>query len=193
MNFTRVAIAAPLAVAALLALAVPASAHTGLASSSPAEGASLTAAPTEIKLTFDEPVGAEAGAVSVTGDDGRVWTVGKPTVKDKDVTVPVQPSGPAGRYTITYKVSSDDGDAVTGKVAFTLTAAAAPTTTSAAAPSTTPTSAPQTSAAPAPQAAANEDGGGVPVWVWIVLAVVVVATAVAVVARRSRGKETKSD
>ena len=44
------------ALTGLVVLAGPAAAHTDLESSSPAEGASLTSAPSEVKLTFEEPV-----------------------------------------------------------------------------------------------------------------------------------------
>jgi len=183
MKIARLSGAFLLALSGVLLLAGPASAHTELKSSSPAEGASLAAPPRKIELTFEEPVTLQPDPISVTGPDGAKWTVGTPAVVDAVVTAPVTPSGPAGAYTLTYKVVSDDGDKVTAAVHFTLTA---PVSSSSAAP--TPTSAAAASATPTPTpAAAGEIDSGVPAWVWIVAAVaVVVAAAVAALRLRRR-------
>ena len=183
MKIARLFGAFLLALSGVLLLAGPASAHTELKSSSPAEGASLAAPPRKIELTFEEPVTLQPDPISVTGPDGAKWTVGTPAVVDAVVTAPVTPSGPAGAYTLTYKVVSDDGDKVTAAVHFTLTA---PVSSSSAAP--TPTSAAAASATPTPTpAAAGEIDSGVPAWVWIVAAVaVVVAAAVAALRLRRR-------
>ncbi|MFB9691346.1 copper resistance CopC family protein [Amycolatopsis plumensis] len=193
MKFRHVAAAMLVAVTALLATAAPASAHAGLKSSNPAEGASLATAPSKIELTFGEAV--KPDTITVTGADGTKWETGAPTVTDAVVTVPVTPAGPAGKYVIAYKVTSEDGDPVSGTVNFTLTAAVAPSTTaapttssSAAAPSST---APPTSATPTPQAQ-SDSGGGLPAWVWILIAVVVVAVLAGVILARRRGPSTPS-
>jgi methionine-rich copper-binding protein CopC len=52
MKIARLFAAVLLALAGLLAFAGPASAHAALKSSSPAEGASLAAAPQKVELTF---------------------------------------------------------------------------------------------------------------------------------------------
>jgi hypothetical protein len=93
------------------------------------------------------------------------------------VTAPVQAVGPAGQYTITYRVLSSDGDAVNGTVAFTLTAPATTTTTPSPTTTTAPTS--STQANPAP----GEDGG-IPAWVWIVVVIAALLAAGALVGRR---------
>ncbi|MGW4061510.1 copper resistance CopC family protein [Amycolatopsis sp. NPDC004747] len=177
MKLARLFGALLLALSGVLLVAGPASAHTELESSSPAEGASLAAPPRKIELTFEEPVTLQPDPISVTGPDGAKWSVGTPTVVDAVISAPVTASGPAGAYTLTYKVVSDDGDKVTAAVHFTLTApvtsSSAAATSSAAAPVTpTPTPAP-----------AGDLGSGVPAWVWILVAVVVVPAA-AVVALR---------
>jgi methionine-rich copper-binding protein CopC len=160
---------------AMLAIAGPAFAHAELNSSDPAKDASLSAAPQQIKLTFSEAVDVPAGAITVAGADGSQWTVGQAVRTDAVITVPVTPAGPAGQYTISYKVISDDGDAVTGKIPFTLTAAV-PTSTQ---PATT------TAQQATPTAQETQSTGGVPVWIWIVGAVILVAVGV-VVAMRTR-------
>lgn len=177
MKLARLFGALLLALSGVLLVAGPASAHTELESSSPAEGASLAAPPRKIELTFEEPVTLQPDPISVTGPDGAKWSVGIPTVVDAVISAPVTPSGPAGAYTLTYKVVSDDGDKVTAAVHFTLTApvtsSSAAATSSAAAPVTpTPTPTP-----------VGDLGSGVPAWVWILVAVVVVPAA-AVVALR---------
>jgi methionine-rich copper-binding protein CopC len=165
-----------LATTIVLTVAAPASAHTSLKSSDPAQGASLATPPQQVKLTFSEAVDVPPDAIAVTGPDGAKWTVGTVTVTDAVVTAPVTPTGPAGTYTLAFKVISDDGDAVTGKIAFSLTAAASPSTSTT--PSSTSSSPPPSSPAPssavaAPAPAAQRDtSSGVPVWVWIVGAVV---------------------
>lgn len=179
MNYRRIAAALLLTVVALGSTALPASAHTELKGSNPAKGAALPAPPQQVELTFTEAVTAPADAITVTGPDGAKWTVGQVTVAGPVVTAPVQATGPAGAYTITWKAISDDGDPVTGTIDFILAAAPATTTTP---PTTTTTSAALTSAVPAAQPA---ESGGMPGWVWIVVAaLVLVGIGVGVAVRR---------
>lgn len=182
MDLRRIGAALLLTGMALVAVATPASAHTSLESSNPKEGESVAAAPAEIQLTFGEAVTVGADPIQVTGPDGANWAVGAVKLADAVVSAPVQASGPAGAYTVNYKVISDDGDPVTGAVHFTLTAAASPA--GSAAPST---SAATPAASPSPSAAAGTStgGGGFPLWGWIIVVVVVVALIV-LLALRSR-------
>lgn len=80
--------------------ATPAFAHTKLESSDPAEGASLSAAPTQVRLTFAEAVTLPEAPIDVTGPDGSSWTVGAATIAGPAVTAPVEATGPAGRYAV---------------------------------------------------------------------------------------------
>ncbi|RSM77669.1 copper resistance protein CopC [Kibdelosporangium aridum] len=200
--FRRLSAALLLSATALQVTAAPALAHTSLKSSNPAKNASVATPPTQIQLTFSEPVQVEPGAISVAGPSGAQWTVGQATVANEVVTAPVTPVGPAGQYTINYRVISADGDPVSGKVPFTLTAAvAAPTTTTPTTttppPTTTSTTAPGqngsavTTATPTPAAQENEDSGGIPVWVWIVGAVVIVGLGVFAGLRFGKGNAEK--
>jgi methionine-rich copper-binding protein CopC len=125
MTLARTLLVTILAALGVLAATSPAWAHTTLTSSSPAQGATLATAPAQIKLTFAEPVTLPAAPISITGPDGMKWSVGTPSVAGPVVSAPVTPRGPAGRYTLAYKVTADDGDAITGTVAFTLAAPAA--------------------------------------------------------------------
>lgn len=176
----------PMTLLALFAAVPMASAHTTLTASDPAEGASVAAPPSQITLTFNEPVKPEATTVTVAGADGTAWTVGQITAKDATVLVPVTPAGPAGPYTLTFKIDSVDDHPVTGTVKFTMAVPAATTTT---VPPTTTTTAPSSSAPAVDPAASSSQptgDGGVPFWVWIIVAVVVLAAAAFVVGRRKR-------
>lgn len=166
--------------AALIGLVVfagPASAHTELESSSPAEGASLATAPTQIQLTFGEPVTLPPDPVRVVGRDGARWRIGTPSVAGAVVTVPVTPAGGAQAYTLTWKVVAKDGDNVTGTVSFALTAPATAPATAAATPPATAAAAPAT----------VDTTTGIPGWVWVLVAVAGVVSAGAVLLRVLKG------
>ena len=124
MTLVRTLLVTVLAALGVFAATTPAWAHTTLTSSSPAAGATLATAPTQIKLTFAEAATLPAAPISITGPNGAKWTVGTPSLAGPVVTAPVTPRGPAGKYTLAYKVIADDGDLVGGSVTFTLTAPA---------------------------------------------------------------------
>ena len=167
-------------------------AHTSLQKSTPAAGASLAAPPAEVSLTFGEAVRLPAGPIRVAGPGGAVWTVGKATVTGATVTAPVTATGPAGAYTLTWQVISDDGDTIRGTVRFTLTAPAAPVIAPASPPGTVAATPPPATAAtpaavPSAPAAPAADEGGVPGWLWALGGAAVLAVAAGVVvARRAR-------
>jgi methionine-rich copper-binding protein CopC len=182
-TFARLVVAGVAACVALLVGAAPAFAHTRLESSDPADGASLSAAPVTVSLTFSEDIDPGFATITVVGPDGTSYQNGDVTGDGGEVRTAVSPLGPAGTYEIGYRVVSDDGHPVSGKVAFTLTA---PGPAAAA-----PTVAPEPTAAPAPAVAPQADtqeSEGAPVWPWILGAVVLVgagATAALRLARRS--------
>ncbi|WP_340685906.1 copper resistance CopC family protein [Amycolatopsis coloradensis] len=169
---------------ALLGTASPALAHSELKSSDPARGASLATPPTQIKLTFSGPVTlADDNPIQITGPENASWTVGRAEVAGAVVTAPVQAVGPAGEYTLRYKVTFEDTHAASGSVKFNLSALAA-------SPSQSPASsqAPAGSASPTPQAGETTPEDLVPAWVWIVLAVAVVVAGIVVALRFTRRK-----
>ena len=189
MNGRRLMLALLLGAAATVVTATPAFAHAELIASTPAEGAALAAPPEQVQLTFSEAVTLSANPVTVAGPDGASWTVGQPSVAGAVVTVPVQPAGPAGAYTLTYRVVSSDGDEIDGTVAFTLTAAV-PTTQSPPPTTDITVTTTQTTTSAAAADAATDDSGGIPVWVWILVAVVVLAGGVVVALRLGRPKRS---
>ncbi len=167
-----VRIAAVLASACCTALlcAQQADAHSVLVSSSPAADASVTASPAEAVLEFNEPVENRFTELAVLGPDGTShWEAGPASVVDARVSAPLSPLGPAGTYTIRYRVTSADGHPVSGTVPFRLTVAGAG------------------AAVPATVAAGRPDGDGeVPLWPWITGGAVLLGTGFAVARRLSR-------
>jgi len=161
---------------ALLGLATPASAHNSLIGSTPRDGSSLQAGPTQIELKFDQPVQAGQGlnSIAVLGPNNDHWEGGAPQVSSNVVTAPVRPLGPAGTYKVGWRILSADGHPVSGELTFTLTTAG------------TGTPAPPGQQA-APASSPSTEDSGVPAWVWIVGAGVLLAAGL-VLALRMGGK-----
>ena len=150
----------------LIATAVPASAHDVLRSTDPADGTVVDRLPDRVVLTFDEPALAIGTEVVVTGPAGPV-SDGPPQLVDAEVRQPVR-AGPAGRYTVLWRVTSADGHPVSGTFAFTTQqgSAASPTATpgTTTAPSTSPSSASTTApmSVPATSPSATPQTAGLP-------------------------------
>lgn len=158
-----------LTVLAGFATAPVASAHAALVSSDPADGSSLAVGPPRVTLTFNEPMQESFPSLTVVGPDGHYWQSGDATVTGRTMSAPVSELGPAGVYTINYRVTSADGHPVEGRLTFTLT----------------------TEGQGTPGAAVDEGGSsssGVPVWPFIVGAVVLFAGGLAFALRPQRKK-----
>ncbi|SDO24148.1 hypothetical protein SAMN05660199_01615 [Klenkia soli] len=180
------------AATAWLATAGTAQAHTGLTSTTPAEGSTVTEQLTAVTLTFS---GAVRGPeVVVTGPDGAVVSTAAATGEGSTVTVPVTPTA-TGPHTVTWAVTSADGHDLTGTVGFDH---AGPVVVPAVPEAPTSVTATSSSAAPPadvvvaqPGAAASEapeDGGNLLVnGTAAVLVLAVVAGAVFLVRRRQAG------
>jgi methionine-rich copper-binding protein CopC len=150
------------------AVAAPASAHTALRSSSPADGAVLTTSPGEVRLEFNERPAATRPEVAVTLD-GRVVRSGPARTDGAAVVTPVSLPGP-GAYTVAYRVVAGDGHPVQGLVRFRV----AGTPGRAVTPSTGPTEvakiAPRASASPTALVPPPPDTSR---WPYLVIALVV--------------------
>ncbi len=146
-----------LLLAALLFVGTPtAAAHSVLIGSSPENESSVDAGPDTASVTFNEAVQEQFASLTVVGPDGNLWSEGDPRVEGPTVTVDLRELGPAGTYTIAYRVTSADGHPVSGTQTFELTTAGAGT--------------------PGPAAnasASSESGGGIPLWPFLVAAGVV--------------------
>jgi copper resistance protein C len=146
--------------AVLVITAAPASAHAVLESSTPASGSTVQTPPSTITLTFDEAVRTPAYIV-VTGPSGVRVDDGKARVRGAIVTTGLRKKAPAGRYSVAFRVASDDGHPVEDVSSYTLTSAAASSSTSttrAQSPDALPS--PPPAATPVAAAAVGGDDGG---------------------------------
>jgi methionine-rich copper-binding protein CopC len=104
-----------------------ASAHAALVRTEPSPGA-VPSAPDAVTLTFDEPPRTRFSVVHVLAPDGRRADGGQLTLDGSTVRQPLAGPRPAGRYTVDWRVVSDDGHPVSGSWQFTAEAAVADAT-----------------------------------------------------------------
>jgi copper resistance protein C len=116
----RVLVAVLIALAGALGVASPAVAHDYLVSSSPADGSTITSAPSTVTLTFDAAVlgtGNGSTVVAVTGPGGKHFETACPVVHNDDVSAAVRLGG-AGTYTVAWRIVSADGHPVGDSIRF---------------------------------------------------------------------------
>lgn len=109
----------------VLPFAAPAAAHAVLVRSTPVAGEVARAAPSEVVLTFSEPVRAVPGRIQVIGPDGAPMTRGEPSVAGGRVTVPLRVDGPQGTYLVSYRVIAADSHPVGGRFTYSVGAPSA--------------------------------------------------------------------
>jgi copper resistance protein C len=144
-------------VAVVLGPASPAWAHSQLVSMSPADGSTVSVAPTQVVLTFNENIQDIGDAVVVTGPDGKRVDDGPPVILDADATERVHPLTFRGHYTVSYRVVSADGHPVTRTLGFDLSTGAQPPPPS---PSTSPSTVTATATATHGAVAGRSSGPG---------------------------------
>ena len=111
-------------VASLFTLVVStgvAAAHAKLESMTPADGSTTAAPPTQVVLTFNEPVGSTGAEVQVKSPTGVNVSTGEIQVIDNKVTQPVGAMIEAGKYTVDARIVSADGHPITVTASFTVT------------------------------------------------------------------------
>ncbi|WP_412148140.1 copper resistance protein CopC [Curtobacterium flaccumfaciens] len=176
----------------------PASAHSALTSSTPADGAVVTEPLESVDLTFSEAplAGLDAGLrIQVTDASGTDVATGDVTVSGTTMRRAVDLD--QGSYTVLWRYVSPDGHPIEGTLAFEYRGAAPASTPS---ESATPTPTPTASTAPTPSATATATGAsdGAPssspgiapgVWIGLGAGAVLVAGAVVVLLLR-RGRST---
>ncbi|MEE4023537.1 copper resistance CopC family protein [Gordonia sp. PKS22-38] len=156
-------------------LATPtASAHSQVVSSDPEDGSTVQTAPQQVTITFNEPLQETFAVLTVVGPDGNFWQDGEAIVDGPRLSVALRELGPAGTYTLNYRVTSADGHPVDGQRTFELTTAG----------SGTP--------GPVADSAADESDGGPPLWPFIVGAVVLLVGGLGVVLLMSRRSGPRS-
>lgn len=105
---------------AVLAWGAGALAHTHLEKSVPADGSVLKASPPNIVLTFAEP--ARLTALSLQKDAGPAQKLAPlPGASARELSVPVPQLAP-GKYVVSWRVVSDDGHVMPGRLSFTIAA-----------------------------------------------------------------------
>ncbi|MDP9888593.1 copper resistance CopC family protein [Pseudarthrobacter enclensis] len=203
-SFRRARAAAALtAVLALSALAgtAPAQAHDALASTSPAEGQTITTNPGKVSITLNNPPNTQlkgSNIIKVTAPDGHTVSTGELTVNGATLTTAADIDHP-GKHTVEWRAVSADGHPIDGKFTFTFagtddhasseaTTASAPAT--AAPPVTTPaavateTQTPETQAAE-PASSQTPDNTGWFIGIGVVL-LILVGVGAYLVGRRAK-------
>jgi methionine-rich copper-binding protein CopC len=142
-----------------------AAAHAARISSDPVDHAELAVGPTRVSATFNEQLQNTFAAMTVVGPDNNLWSSGEPKVQGAIVSVDLRPLGPAGAYTVNYRVTSADGHVVSGSWSFELTT-------------------PGTGTPGPPAYTRGTPTGGVPPWVFAAGAVLLVAGAALWAVRR---------
>ena len=152
------------ALGSVVTSAAPASAHASLVRATPADGATLTSAPSQVVLQFDDPISTSFATLVVTGPDGHDVTAGKPSVSGSTLTGALEGGLPPGAYRTAFRVVSDDGHPVTGQLRFTLQlpATAAPSASTPAGPGSSTAQPSPTAAAPTPGAGPSVVPGSAP-------------------------------
>jgi methionine-rich copper-binding protein CopC len=93
-------------------------AHTVLLTAVPADGATLTSSPSQVVLTYDEPVQASTLQMAVTASSGATVSTSAPTVAGTVVTQSLPPDLPNDTYTLAYRLVSVDGHPVGNTITF---------------------------------------------------------------------------
>jgi methionine-rich copper-binding protein CopC len=106
------------AAAVLLSLVAVAQAHTHLKESAPAEGSTVKAAPESITLTFSEAARLTALSIQKDGGDEQKIT-SLPAQSAAKISVPAPKLAP-GKYTVNWRVVSEDNHIMSGKLHFTV-------------------------------------------------------------------------
>lgn len=175
----RVLAIAALTISVLFAGPGTALAHNVLLNTDPADGATASTGPQQVRLSFNEPVLPRYNTVTVVGPGQTYWSDAPPQIEGSNVIEPVHELGPAGVYVVSYRILSNDGHPVEGRVTFTLTK-----------PGNGIPVPPPANVAAAP----SQANGGTSIWPWLLAAVVLVAVAVGVLlARRLGSARDKND
>jgi methionine-rich copper-binding protein CopC len=179
-----------------------ASAHDYLVSSSPAAGSTVTDAPFDVSLTFNDLVLDLAGdgsssIVEVTGPNARQthFETGCASILSHTVSAPVA-LGEAGTYTVRWQIVSSDGHPVSDSLSFVYAplAGAAVSAGSASAPDCGRAGATALGALPS---TGNSESDGMAGWLilavagGILLVALVAVTVVLVISARRRNSEEK--
>lgn len=121
----RFVIALLLAVVAPLAMATPASAHASQRGSTPTANAVLDRAPAQVDIEFDSALMDVGAAVVVRDDDGKSIVTGAPEVRRNHLRVAVDAGASPARYTVAYRVVSEDGHTIESSFTYQVSGSSA--------------------------------------------------------------------
>ncbi len=112
-------------------LVAPAGAHARLDGSHPSNGQELEHLPHHVSITLDaKPATLEGDPLAVYAPGGERIDTGQPWLEDDHETIGIlldpETAGPKGDYELLYRVVSTDNHVISGRVAFTTTAAGPP-------------------------------------------------------------------
>ena len=106
----------------LVSMAVFPQAHTKLEKSEPAAGATLTTAPRQIRLWFNETIDPAVSKIEVTSNSRTVAVSGMHVMNGKELMASVTGAVSSGTYTVAWQTAGDDGHVVKGDFSFTVKA-----------------------------------------------------------------------
>jgi copper resistance protein C len=120
MALRRVAVVLVLAALCCVWEAGPASAHTNLVWSFPAQGASLPSPPAQVALQTSDPVDVGLSQIVVRDADGRARTVSDKSLTNGASTLlaKIDDGGAWGQWTVDYRLVAADGHPITGRIDF---------------------------------------------------------------------------
>lgn len=125
---SRLLFSAVAAVALIMSAAGPAAAQAVLVETSPAANAVLDSPPTEVVLTFSEPVEPVEDQIRITGPDGERADDGEPELRGNELVLRLRQDPPQGTYLVSYRVvSANDGSPVAGGFTFSIGVESTPT------------------------------------------------------------------
>ena len=103
---------------ALISLTALLQAHTKLEKSEPAAGATVTAAPKQIQLWFNEKLDVAVSTIKVTSPSGKVDVGPAHASGDRSLMAGISGKVPDGTYTVAWQTAGDDGHVVKGDFTF---------------------------------------------------------------------------
>lgn len=107
-------ILAPMALTAIVV------AHAKLEKATPADGATVAAAPSNVELVFNEALDLKLTKIDVTGPSGKVELGPVHSTAAKSVMARVNAKLEDGKYTVSWQTAGDDGHVVKGEFSFTV-------------------------------------------------------------------------
>ncbi len=123
MKTSPLAAGTVLSLGLIVAVASPASAHSALLASTPADGETVTTMPAQFSVTANEPLldltgDATGFAIQVVDASGRYYGDGCLSVSESTLAMGAT-LGEPGDYRLYWQVVSADGHPVSGELAFT--------------------------------------------------------------------------